>query len=268
MRLIDLPEACKGQSDQKIKDLIESTDEYQAMLADGGGAQLSRNMFNTGVLLVRHERDNVRDAMIQAAEQGMVADGAQLIAESGQELTWVPSGPFNEVLAGKNDSFVAFLINGTDLKLDDPNTTFNCWEAVIVAAIVAKVIENGTGLVALYNGDHSVFSKTLSQALVAGASRPYKSGSLLQSPVCGDIVLFDGLAHVAIATGDSDNTGNYVLSFWPAPEKSAKQFGKNGTRTTMLLTTIEALGAWMNLTFGRAPKITFGSPSWQVLNQK
>ena len=77
-----------------------------------------------------------------------------------------------------------------------------------------------------------------------------------------------GLAHVAIATGRSDSTGTEVLSFWPAPVKSAAEFGPHGTPTQMLLTTIEALGAWMNLAFHQVPKITFGSPDWQALNLK
>lgn len=54
MKLRDLHAACKGQSDQKIKDLIRGTDEYQAVLTDGSGSpRLMRDMFNTGLLLVR-----------------------------------------------------------------------------------------------------------------------------------------------------------------------------------------------------------------------
>jgi hypothetical protein len=108
MRLSDLPVICNGQSDQMIRKLIVATDEYQAVLLDQDAPpQRKRDMFNAGILLVRGERNDVREAMIQAAEQGMVADGAQVIANSGQELTWVPSGPFKDVLAGKNDSFVS-----------------------------------------------------------------------------------------------------------------------------------------------------------------
>ena len=267
MKLKDLHAACQGQSDQKIKDLIRGTDEYQAVLTDGSGTpQLMRDMFNAGMLLVRGEFAAVPEAMVQSAEQGMVSDGARKLADSGQVWTWVPSGPVKDVLGGRNDSFVRFLSDGTELKLNDPALTLNCWEAVIVAAIVGGVIGNASSLVALYHGDR--FDTALSQALVAGASRAYVPGSLLQTPINGDMVLFDGLAHVAIATGKSDNTGTEVLSFWPAPQVSARDFGRNGTPTTILLTTIEALGAWMNISFGKVPKITFGSPSWQALNQK
>ena len=269
VKFSQLAAACSGQNDQTIRNLIRGTDEYQTVVTSGTGTPRDmRNMFNAGVLVVRGDRTIPKEAMIQAAEQGMVADGATKMAESGQTFTWVPSGPLKEVLDGRNDSFVKFLDSGTDLALDDQKTTFNCWEAVVIAAIIGGVITNGTGLVTLYQESHDAFGKALTQALVTGAGRAYTPGSLLDAPVCGDIVLFDGLAHVAIATGRSDSTGTEVLSFWPAPVKSAAEFGPHGTPTQMLLTTIEALGAWMNLAFHQVPKITFGSPDWQALNLK
>jgi hypothetical protein len=268
MKLRDLPAACKGQTDQKIKDLIRGTDEYQAVLTDGSGTpRLMRDMFSAGLLLARGQYDQAKDAMYQAAEQAMVADAAAKMAEGAQQYTWVPSGQFKEVLAGKNDSFVNFL-SGEKLRLDNSKTTFNCWEAIIIAAILGNVLENGTGLITLYQEDADSFHDTLAKALVSGVNRGYKHGSLLQMPVCGDIVLLDGLSHVVIATGNSGPTGTQVASFWPAPQKSAKEFGKYGTLCAMQLTTIEALSTWMKATFGAEPKVAFGSPSWQPLNRK
>lgn len=266
MRLNDLPNLCKGQDDQTIANLIRQTDEYQRVLTDGKGTlRLMRDMFNAGMLLARGSFSVDTEAMYQAAEQGMVADAAAGMA--GTQLTWVPSKPYKGILEGKNDSFVKFLIDGIPFKLDDPTTSLNCWEALIVAAVNAKVIEDATRLVNLYQQKKSAWESALTAALVSGSTREYRPGSRLDTPVCGDIVLFDGLAHVAVAV-EADKMSTNVVSFWPAPDMKMSEINPAGTVTTMQVTSIEAIGAWMNLNFGRAPKITFGSPSWQQLNQK
>ncbi len=143
----------------------------------------------------------------------------------------------------------------------------NCWEAVVVAAIIAGVLGNATTLVNLYQKDENSFEEWLTDALTADGTRAYQPNHLLGLPVRGDIVLFDGLGHVAVATGEADNHGTQVYSFWPAPGLAPNQFHPSGTPTTMQVTTVEALGAWMNNAFGASPKITFGSPNWPALNQ-
>jgi hypothetical protein len=274
MKLIELRAACVGQNSVQIDTLIKNTDEYQATQR-GDGVRFARDTYTAGILLARGDQfahgkpTETANAMWQAAEQGMAADGATGIADSGIVWTWVPSGPFKQLLQpGTDDSFVKFL-DGGKLKLDTEATTLNCWEAVIVGAMKGDVITNGSSLAQMYEKGYEAFNAQLVQALVSGIGREYQPRELLATPTCGDIVLFSGLNHVAIATGQHDNRGTEVLSFWPAPVIQAKQFGRNGTRTPMLRTTIEAIGAWMviNMPDDQPPTVTFGSPDWQQLNQ-
>jgi hypothetical protein len=269
MKLKDLPAACAGKNAQQIDALIKSTDEYQLALANGKPIEIS-GVYTAGVLLVRGNQDTVKGALWQAAEQAMIVDAALQLIEQDQTLTWVPSGPFKELLAaGSDDSFVQFL-GGTELDLHDSRTRLNCWEAIIVAAMHSGVIKNGTSLIQLYQSGHKVFNQQLSRALASSQAREYRPGEPLGTPVRGDIVLFSGLDHVAVATGNSNAMGTEIVSFWPAPELPAKKFKPNGTPTQIQVTTIEAIGAWLviNMPNQPAPHITFGPPDWQQLNQK
>lgn len=275
MKLADLRAACVGKRDDQIDALIKSTDEYQNALHDGGGGNAPA-VFAAGILVARGDQPEqnkgslTRNVLWQITEQGMVAAAADSFVTNHVVWTWVPSGPFKELLQpGRNDSFVGFLVDGTMLKLVDPRTTMNCWEALIVAAIQADVIGNGSSLITLYESGYGPFNTRLTQALVTVAGRDYRPGRLLATPVRGDIVLFEGLNHVAIATGVHDNLGTEVLSFWPAPAIKIGEFGKNGTQTAMLRTTIEAIGGWMttNMSDSNPPRVTFGSPHWPLLNQ-
>jgi hypothetical protein len=278
MKLIELRAACVGKNSVQIDTLIKSTDEYQAT-QHGDGGRFARDTYTAGILIARGDQfvhgkpTETANALWQAAEQGMAADGASGIADSGTVWTWVPSGPFKQPLQpGSDNSFVKFLddfFGDGELELDTEAVTLNCWEAVIVGAIRGNVITNGSSLIQMYEKGHDAFNTQLVQALVSGSGRKYRPGQLLATPTCGDIVLFAGLNHVAIATGQHDNVGTEVLSFWPAPAIRANQFGRNGTRTPMLRTTIEAIGAWMvvNMPDDKPPKVRFGSPDWQQLNQ-
>lgn len=275
MKLAELRVACVDKPDDQIDALIKGTDEYKAALHDGDGGKAPA-VYSAGLLVARgdepeHNKGSLTaNVLWQIMEQGMVAAAAGSFESRGDVWTWVPSGPFKELLQrGRNDSFVDFLISGTMLKLDNPATTLNCWEAVIVAAIQANVISNGSALIHLYESGYDQFNSRLTNALVSVAGRDYRPGHVLTTPVCGDIVLFEGLDHVAIATGVHNSSGTEVLSFWPAPKIKASEFGRNGTRTAMLCTTIEAIGGWIviNMPASKPPRVTFGSPYWPLLNQ-
>jgi hypothetical protein len=75
-------------------------------------------------------------------------------------------------------------------------------------------------------------------------------------PSRGDLVFFNGLAHVAMATG----TGSDVYTFWPPPNTP---FTPGGTVDRVKISTIEALSNWMTAhpAIG-TPTVEFASPSW------
>ena len=71
----------------------------------------------------------------------------------------------------------------------------------------------------------------------------------------GDLIFFNGAAHVALATGKKDE----VDTFWPPPDNSAYHAG---TVDKVKTSTISALSDWMKNHFGHAPVVEFGAPVW------
>jgi hypothetical protein len=74
-------------------------------------------------------------------------------------------------------------------------------------------------------------------------------------PQRGDIVFFDGIAHVALATGN----GSEVYTFWPPPNTP---FTAGGTTDKVKVFTIEALVLWWAANMPPQPVVEFGPPSW------
>ena len=267
MRIDELKGPCQGKSAAAIDYLIKNTDEYLRAKEAGVEADIL-SVYAAGVLFLRDEAQDTRGALWRAAEQGMAVTGAEKgLIEAGRTLTWVPSGPVKQGAAlGKDNHFVRFLNDGTTFDLSNPGTTLNCWEAILLSAMLGGLLDNGTSLIRLYE-DPQRFDKLLTQALVSGAGRPYRPNAPLGTPVRGDIVLFSGLDHVAIATGRNDSSQTEILSFWPAPALPLNKV-RPGTQTVMLRTSIEAIGAWLVVNLPDEPNnITFGAPDWPVLNQ-
>jgi hypothetical protein len=75
----------------------------------------------------------------------------------------------------------------------------------------------------------------------------------VSKPNRGDIVFFDGLAHVALATGKKDK----VYTFWPPPGKPSIA----NTIDKVKISTIKALSDYMTPIWG-APPVTYGAPGW------
>jgi hypothetical protein len=77
-------------------------------------------------------------------------------------------------------------------------------------------------------------------------------------PQRGDIVFFDGVAHVALATG----SGSDVLTFWPPPDTPFVRniFGAVEDRVKMF--TIEELSVWWGANMPPPPVIEFARPAW------
>ena len=76
-------------------------------------------------------------------------------------------------------------------------------------------------------------------------------------PQRGDLVFFDGLAHVALATGK----GAEVYTFWPPPNTP---FAAGGTTDQVKVFTIDALVIWWeaNMPAKTKPRTQFGPPAW------
>ena len=93
----------------------------------------------------------------------------------------------------------------------------------------------------------------------SGLQIPYgPSDNPPRVPIRGDIVFFDGAAHVALATGTRDGTGRtQVLSFWPPPDIVIYS---EGTLDKVKLTTIEQLVEFMSAK--KEPEVTYATPPW------
>jgi hypothetical protein len=133
-----------------------------------------------------------------------------------------------------------------------PTTTMNCWEAVLLAAYRAGTI-NWTWIHNLYT---AVPIADWVAAMSKGPLQPYLvPGPNPKLPQRGDLVFFDGLAHVALATGN----GSEVYTFWPPPNTP---FSAGGTTDKVKVFTIEALYTWWAANLGGAPTVKFAAPSW------
>jgi hypothetical protein len=72
--------------------------------------------------------------------------------------------------------------------------------------------------------------------LSRGRRIPWTPGT---APIRGELVFMDGMAHVALATGNLDAAGrSEILSFWPPPNTP---FTPGGTLDSVKITTIEEL---------------------------
>jgi hypothetical protein len=131
-------------------------------------------------------------------------------------------------------------------------TVMNCWEAVLLAAYRAHAID--------WNWIHNLYTATPMAdwitAMSRGARHTYAvPGPSLKMPQRGDLVFFDGLAHVALATGN----GSDVYTFWPPPNTP---FTPGGTTDKVKVFTIEDLVAWWAANMLSAPVVEFAAPAW------
>ncbi|WNV87864.1 hypothetical protein [Umezawaea sp. Da 62-37] len=249
---------------QRVTDKeIQQTDEYREVVKNASE--------EVALLTCRIVLRGTTGALPEAAsivKAQLTAFGAlRRLADDDRTMTWVPSGP------GGNNAFVS-LVNGDVDKFDfAPGTTVNCWEVVLLAAVLDGQVTTTDSLRAIYSSRPRDFEAELIHRLTGDALTAYDPSSSAGKPLPGDIVLFGGLDHVVMATGkaiqgpmvDPEHpTGTSVISFWPAP--LVKSFGPN-TRTKVDCTTIEAILEWYSANHQPLPTVTFGSPRWSQLNQ-
>ena len=199
-----------------------------------------------------------------------VADrmGAMTDPASPTRAVWHPSG--NDPDSTDFSSWALAATEDTKFTVS-PTTVINCWEMVLYSAWKQGAISwSWIHTVYSWSGAHSWYEE-LAIRLVRGSASTWDRATKKPRPRRGDIVMFDGAAHVALATGVTDAAGTHVYSFWPAPDVAFAPVdydlpGKGrgvaaGTPDKVKDTTIELLIAAMD-TKKHATVVTFGPPSW------
>ena len=150
-------------------------------------------------------------------------------------------------------------------------TVINCWEMVLYTAWKQGAIGwSWIHTVYDYSGPNAWYDE-LAIRLVRGGAVTWDRATKKPRPRRGDIVMFDGADHVALATGVVDGAGTHVYSFWPPPDTAFaavdyRKPGKGkglaaGTPDRVKNTTIEALVAAID-TSTHTCVVTFGPPAW------
>lgn len=168
-------------------------------------------------------------------------------AEVGTTMVWRPSGP----RSGTDFESWASAASESPFPAVTAATVMNCWEAVLLAAYRAGAID--------WNWIHNLYTATPTSdwvdAMTRGPRTPYRIPGPGPQPQRGDLVFFNGLAHVALATGN----GSDVYTFWPPPDTP---FTRGGTTDRVKVFTIEALVAWWRVHMPPEPAVEFGTPVW------
>jgi hypothetical protein len=182
-------------------------------------------------------------------QESLIDDAASASMEAavGTTMVWKPSGPHsgtNFQVWASAAAEAPFTVTAT--------TVMNCWEAVLLSAYRAKLIA--------WKWIHDMYTAIPQANWVATMSRgprtTYKIPGPSKMPLRGDLVFFDGLGHVALATGN----GSQVYTFWPPPGKPSV----SGTADAVKVETIEALVGYMDRAWPPAGShvVEFGQPAW------
>jgi hypothetical protein len=171
---------------------------------------------------------------------------AKMDADVGTAMTWLPSGP------GSGTDFETWASAAKEAPFPaiSSSTVMNCWEAVLTSAFKAGSI-NWKWIHDLYKSGPSSGWPAL---MAKGARQKYTPGGKT-FPQRGDLVFFDDMGHVAMATGK----GSEVYTFWPPPKSP---WAGGATVDKVKKETIESLDTWWKANTGSSFKITFGPPNW------
>jgi hypothetical protein len=166
--------------------------------------------------------------IIVAGEMGRMADPA-----APTRAVWGPSG---NNPARTNFSAWAMAASETPFTVS-PTTKINCWEMVLYSAYKSGSLA-WSSIHAIYGyvGPNSWYVELANR--LARSTRTWDRVTKTPVPRRGDIVMFDGASHVALATGVTDAAGTHIYSFWPPPDVT---FLAGGTPDRVKDTTIEAL---------------------------
>lgn len=217
------------------------------------------------------------------------ADGVvdEIESMEGEEMTWVPSSPGRADIGGGttinlgSNDFATWALAATEgaAPAVAQVTTINCWEMVLLAAYnkgvlswqrihdtytsmlpastVTKLQSADATVRAAGQAEMGAFIDGLLYNLMTSGSPTTFLVHDASSPMPnrGDVVFFDGAAHVALATGSGDE----IYTFWPPPNTA---FTQGGTVDAVKTSTITELSDWMETNFGARPAVTYYTPSW------
>jgi hypothetical protein len=133
--------------------------------------------------------------------------------------------------------------------------SLNCWEVLLLAGYKAGQVTWNT-LFELYTDFDRPAAITWDEHLkrkLVPEREQYDPNHSVLGP--GDIVFFDGLGHVAMATGN----GMELLTFSPP----AQEFQFQGVIDEIRDTTIDDLRYRLGNDWGRPVTVTFGTPRWR-----
>lgn len=174
------------------------------------------------------------------------ATSASMGASVGTRMVWNPSGP------GSGTDFERWASASSETTFTvTSSTVMNCWEAVLFTAYRSGSLT--------WRWIHDLYVNIPPTRWVGTMSRgpltTYRIPGPTPQPQRGDIVFFNGLAHVALATG----TMSEVYTFWPPPDTP---FVMGGSPDRVKVFTIEDLVNWWESNMPPAPLVQFGAPRW------
>ncbi|MGX1778290.1 hypothetical protein ACWIGW_39720 [Nocardia brasiliensis] len=200
----------------------------------------------------------------------IVAGELERIHLSGVQAKW--ESPSNSVSPSRE--FEAWILSPTEGPLPQlgSNSGFNCWEMLLWAGARRNVISHAQ-LREMYSpvvdfrrtGKGPIVMPMHPKLHPHGESR-YTSGADLQ-PQRGDVIMWDGAAHVAMTTGHMAPDGSpEVYSFWPPPKHDFTVDRLTGSTATVTdavqVTTISELDSILNSGSGTPKRIFFGRGPW------
>ena len=178
------------------------------------------------------------------------ASSAAMQQAVGTTMVWRGSSP----ISGTDFQVWASAATEAPFPAVTSTTVMNCWEAVLLSAYRAGAVS--------WNWIHNLYTAVpysaagWETAMLRGGRTTYRiPGPNPVMPQRGDLVFFDGVAHVGLATGSGSN----IYTFWPPPNTP---FTPGGTTDKVKIFTIEDLVAWWVPNFKSTPVVEFGAPAW------
>lgn len=248
-RLLALRETPNGTT---LADLPDRT-LVNVTNTSGNWLELEVDTSQAGIILNSRARRQLSGSTLEGYSYHTYIDdaaAAEMTGMLGESATWVPSGP----TSGNTFQTWASAASEGAAPSVDTITTINCWEMVLLAAYRIGAV-SWTWINSLYTNTVGNWYDELPNRITNGGLASYDLASKTPLPQRGDLVFFDGAAHVALATGNGDE----IMTFWPPPNTA---FTRGGTVDDVKMSTIEALSDWMTTNFRSTPVVTFGSPAW------
>ena len=240
--------ALNGFSDADIDDVVENVLPASSLAAIRTAAQTHMPGWS--------------DRVVRGLNRIIVANQMTTMADPAAptRAVWKPSG--NDPSRTDFSAWAMAPPPGPGPFTLDPKTVINCWEMVLYAAYKSGTI-TWTWIhdVYTYPGPNDWYDELANR--IARGSRTWDRATKLPRPRRGDIVMFDGASHVALATGVVDAAGTHIQSFWPPPDVS---FIAAGTPDRVKDITIESLLPVCDSLARRdgraACVVTVGAPAW------